>query len=391
MNQLVQFLERWMLRMHLSPEHFWLLLAPNRHTLYFNHHRAAIISTRVRIASASFALLTLLWIPVDMLLLPEPGATIMALLRACGVGLFVYLAWPDAASRKNLARAQARLGLMLMAPTALYLAAAYFLAGVPFSGPDLVLAQLYKMLPFVVISGLCLFPLTLIESVLYAIILAPLFALGVLFNGDYAWESTLASIWIFVLLLGVFVMAGVVQLFYMFALVDRVSYDPLTKAFSRRSGQDLLDLYYHIAESHDRSLAIGFVDLDNFKSINDTYGHEAGDEALKQAVEALKGYIRQGDMIVRWGGEEFLLLLPNADIRGVRAVLERITEGWLGLRPDGQSMLTASIGLAERKVDGAEDWESLVELADQRMYEAKNSGKARAVSCNGEVFASDLI
>jgi diguanylate cyclase (GGDEF)-like protein len=140
----------------------------------------------------------------------------------------------------------------------------------------------------------------------------------------------------------------------------------------------MIDLYFHLALDQDSPFALAFVDLDHFKSINDNFGHDQGDVALKMAVTQLQRHFRRSDMVIRWGGEEFLMIFPNTDLMGLRGAMERLMLNWLGSRPDGKP-LTASIGVAERKQDGINDWPQLLELADQRMYLAKQGGRARVM------------
>ena len=144
------------------------------------------------------------------------------------------------------------------------------------------------------------------------------------------------------------------------------------------TGEELLDLQFIATSRSGTPLSIAFIDLDNFKQINDAYGHEAGDQALEAASGSLRTAIRSGDMLVRWGGEEFVVILPGATSDEAQQVMERLRANGLGKRPDG-SLLTASIGIAERIQDHAEDCRQLVEIADQRMYQAKMQGKDRMV------------
>ena len=210
-------------------------------------------------------------------------------------------------------------------------------------------------------------------------------AIGAWSSDHFSWAAYLGQMWLMLLILGVAVVAGVGQLRYMIALVSRASQDPLTGVFTRRSGGEVIDLQYRVSERQDTPFAVAFFDLDNFKSINDTYGHDEGDNALRTLVGTLRKKLRTSDIIVRWGGEEFVVILGNTDVDGAKLVLRRIMADWLGQRPDG-GPLTASIGFAERRADKVEDWPVLVELADQRMYKAKKGGKARAVGCGEEVI-----
>nr|WP_282099962.1 GGDEF domain-containing protein [Thauera aromatica] len=165
--------------------------------------------------------------------------------------------------------------------------------------------------------------------------------------------------------------------------------DPLTGAFSRRSGAEALELMFRLAMMAGKPLTVMFLDLDRFKAINDGYGHDAGDEALRTLVEHLRRTLRRGDVLVRWGGEEFLVILPEMPADQLPSFLARLREGGLGLRPDGGA-LSASIGIAERLADGADDWQKLVSIADQRMYAAKQGGRDRAVLPDGTMAALGL-
>lgn len=167
-----------------------------------------------------------------------------------------------------------------------------------------------------------------------------------------------------------------------FIYLNRASHDPLTNALTRRSGVDVLDLHFRLACDQDAPLSVLFIDADNFKSINDNFGHEAGDQALKGIAAKLHELSRQADVVIRWGGEEFVMILTNTPITGASVVVGRILHDGLGMRPDGMP-LTVSMGLAERQNDGIADWSQLIAFADERMYVAKASGKACCVNHEG--------
>jgi len=133
-----------------------------------------------------------------------------------------------------------------------------------------------------------------------------------------------------------------------------------------------------------RPLSLVFVDLDHFKLVNDRYGHEEGDRVLHNAAEALQKTLRQSDIVVRWGGEEFLVIMPETDGAGAISALKRLRTNGLGLRPDGTPQ-TASIGLAECLSDNLATYSELIELADHRMYQAKASGRDRVFAREGYV------
>ena len=188
------------------------------------------------------------------------------------------------------------------------------------------------------------------------------------------WPSFAGAFWLLALITGVSNLAGMSQLAFMIALVRQAIRDPLTGVFSRRSGEETLELQFTIAKRSMAPLSIAFVDLDHFKSVNDSFGHEAGDSVLKSAAMSIGQQLRRGDMLVRWGGEEFVLILPNTDMGQARIAMKRLRQAGFGLRPDQQA-ITASIGLSELKEENVDTWRELVEIADQRMYFAKGHGR----------------
>ncbi len=235
----------------------------------------------------------------------------------------------------------------------------------------------YAFLPFVLMAGLTIFPLTLIENLVLSVLLLLAQALaGYLSWATLNWPSFAGAFWLLILIAGVASLASMSQLAFMFALVRQAIRDPLTGVFSRGSGEEILRLQWDSAQRKNGALALAFIDLDHFKSINDNHGHEAGDQVLREAARRLVVKLRGSDSLLRWGGEEFLLIMPDTDMQQAHSALERIVGEGLGTRPDGTA-LTASIGLAERTCDQVGDYRDLLELADKRMYYAKTSGRNR--------------
>lgn len=156
--------------------------------------------------------------------------------------------------------------------------------------------------------------------------------------------------------------------------------DGLTGLFNHRHFQELLQSEYLRAERYQQPLSCMMLDLDHFKSINDTYGHPFGDEVLKAVAATLAGVARQVDVIARYGGEEFVAILPNTDLEGALKLAERIRDE-ISAQPfqfEEQSVqLTVSIGVAtsdDRRVTGERD---LVKQADAALYQAKWQGRNR--------------
>ncbi|MBI1320740.1 MAG: diguanylate cyclase [Candidatus Hydrogenedens sp.] len=153
---------------------------------------------------------------------------------------------------------------------------------------------------------------------------------------------------------------------------------PLTAVGNRRYAEIALKSACEELNRYGWRFAVLFADLDHFKSVNDTYGHKAGDEVLKVAAQALKGALRNFDFVGRWGGEEFIVILPNMNDELLPVVAERCRAAIESAvyEHDGKVIrITASLGatLAREK----ETTEELVERADQLMYQSKQAGRNR--------------
>ena len=126
----------------------------------------------------------------------------------------------------------------------------------------------------------------------------------------------------------------------------------------------------------NKALCLMMIDVDNFKAFNDQYGHIAGDSVLVAVAEALREYLRPTDLVARFGGDEFAVLLPDLQIKQARQTAERIRQQIAGLSPPSLSTaVTVSIGIADRTDD--DDVATLVQRADAAMYDAKEAGRNR--------------
>ncbi len=158
--------------------------------------------------------------------------------------------------------------------------------------------------------------------------------------------------------------------------------DPLTGTFNRRTFLDLAEKEIARSRRSQAPLALVMFDLDLFKSVNDRHGHLAGDYVLKRFVEVARMCLRQEDLLVRYGGEEFCLLLPDTDTDDAAALAERIrgaTEYSLFVFNDGKTekpiSVTVSGGVAKLDPNTEEDVDSLVARADEALYAAKAGGR----------------
>jgi two-component system cell cycle response regulator len=166
-------------------------------------------------------------------------------------------------------------------------------------------------------------------------------------------------------------------------LYESAMHDPLTGVYNRRYLDGHLDAEFAFASRHGTSLSLLLIDADHFKRVNDSFGHAAGDTALRALAGHLKSSVRAEDMIARFGGEEFAVLAREISVEGALAVAERIrrsVEATPVKLDDGRSVpLTVSIGvvtMGSRRPYASSD--ALLEAADEALYRAKEAGRNRS-------------
>jgi len=156
--------------------------------------------------------------------------------------------------------------------------------------------------------------------------------------------------------------------------------DALTGLFNRRYMEETLERELARAERGRRPLTVIMLDLDHFKQFNDTYGHEAGDMLLREAGRIMRTIIRRSDLACRYGGEEFVLILPDAPLEIGLTCLERLRTGVrelaVPIRGQTASAITLSAGIATYPEHGV-DSGSLLQASDRALYRAKHEGRDR--------------
>jgi diguanylate cyclase (GGDEF)-like protein len=160
--------------------------------------------------------------------------------------------------------------------------------------------------------------------------------------------------------------------------------DPLTNVYNRGFFDEAIEKYVAMAHRSGRPICMMMIDVDAFKSVNDTYGHTEGDKVLQLLAAALVASVRASDYVCRYGGEEFAILLPGTELEQAQVLADRIVTdipgalatGWAGA---GVRAVTVTIGVAEypREASSGAD---LLNVADRRLYAGKNAGRARAVA-----------
>jgi len=159
---------------------------------------------------------------------------------------------------------------------------------------------------------------------------------------------------------------------------DEISHtDALTLLPNRK--RIIADLQREVifSDRYGTPLAISMVDIDHFKSVNDTYGHLTGDGALRKLAMELRDHIRHPDSIGRYGGEEFLVVLPHSTVKAAAEQAERLCKHVRSLvipSDENEITLTISIGVAQYKIH-KEDWQEFLSRADNALYQAKNNGR----------------
>jgi len=136
-----------------------------------------------------------------------------------------------------------------------------------------------------------------------------------------------------------------------------------------------------LGQQQDAAFSVLMIDIDHFKRVNDTHGHDRGDVALRELGQCLQSAARQGDSVVRYGGEEFALILPNSDAEQSLRVAQRVHQIIAAARPGGLD-LTVSIGVATTETGQSHDLLATLKLADEAVYAAKRQGRNRTVHRN---------
>jgi len=161
--------------------------------------------------------------------------------------------------------------------------------------------------------------------------------------------------------------------------------DPLTDLNNRRGFLPVAESLWSLVKRKNRNSCVAMIDIDHFKDINDQYGHAAGDRILKEIADELDASRRHGDLLARWGGEEFILLLPETDLAEAHTVAERFRRNveQLVVSESGEAIrCTVSIGVASRHSESVSLKDAIV-MADLALYEAKIEGRNRVCSGSG--------
>ena len=171
------------------------------------------------------------------------------------------------------------------------------------------------------------------------------------------------------------------EVYYRKELERLAATDSMTNLYNRRHFSELATTVVKLAKRSGLIYSVIIVDIDKFKHINDNYGHTIGDDVIIALAKALKYNTRESDIVSRWGGEEFVILLPQTEEEGAIEVAEKLRKRVETLMvPAGHDKyvtFTISLGVASAKLDGKYDIESVISCADKALYLAKEAGRNR--------------
>ena len=359
---------------------FLEVISTRYHHSLLAEYRTQLISSRVRLIALLFALFTPLWMIIDVYSFPHGAADdliaghLVTSVAFAGIPLF----WRFHPRPRNI---YLTVGTLFAIASLFFIYSRIVLSGYKLDSVGSAMACGYAFLPFLIITEFAVFPFTIVETLVFS---SPLLGAFLAFNflqpeGLIPGINNMITIWILLLISTVGGMASLSQLQFMRKLFEQSTTDPLTGALNRRSGEQYLSRLFSQASRHCYPLSVAFLDLDDFKMVNDRFGHDAGDAVLVSLVSALTANLRHEDVVIRWGGEEFVVVLPYATASQARDRLDAIADKSRPARPDGQSV-TWSGGIAYAPGDAPVSWRALIDCADARLLQAKAAGKACTIA-----------
>lgn len=357
------------------------VLRSKSHPGVFTRHRAGFINNRVHVLAILFSVFVAIWACINFafFVFPLAASLFVGLLLAAlaFVSLAIVCRWDP-----TIAHARIGIAFLLGISAAVFIFSNELLSGAVLTTSGRIAAASYALLPLVLLISLGLFPLVAFELILFTFPVVSVFVVAYLTNVSMALPTFVVLAILFVLILcGIVAGANSIsQLQLMRQMFQESLRDPLTRAINRHSGETILQLHIAQIRRKPAPLCVAFLDLDNFKEINDRFGHDAGDGVLRCMADLLRTSLREGDTLIRWAGDEFLIIMPHAKSGDASLRLEMLIERAKFPRI-GNTTLTWSGGIAEWPSEAKNfGWQDLVALADSRMYRAKGAGRNRVLT-----------
>ncbi len=201
------------------------------------------------------------------------------------------------------------------------------------------------------------------------------------YEQDNTYEIFDSVFWYNIILGNIIIILILIFVFYVLQMNEKLkliaSTDKLTGLFNRNKFYEIISNEIERAKRYNRPLSLIIFDIDHFKKINDTFGHNIGDYVLKTIATIIKKNIRKNDTPFRWGGEEFIVLTPETDINGAATFAEKLREAVENYKFDKVVKVTISLGVAQYDPKKDKDIDSLINRADEALYKSKESGRNR--------------
>lgn len=334
----------------------------------------AIVRARVLALAPVLAVLTIAWSVLDLLVLPrEALAPVFAARGLIAVALLL------------LARHGRQLRVLMLLRLFLWIQALGFgvMQALFVPPPGTGVSVGYELAPFVIAAQIALFPVSWLHALRLGVAPVGALALGALDTGlldDGFWRDA----WLVALLVGTAAWTAHAQFRLLASLTsarDDAARDALTGLANRRAAQARLDVEAARFDRAKALLSVLTLDLDRFKGVNDRWGHAVGDQVLRAVAAAISAELRACDLGARFGGEEFLVVLPDTPLDDALRVAERIRRRIAALAIETEQALlqvTVSIGVAQLRAD--EDIEAMLARADAALYRAKAEGRDRCLA-----------
>lgn len=343
-------------------------------TRTFQAQQTAVIRQRIRMLAPVVAMLVLLWIGLDVLAL-DPHELRVVVPARVGMAVGLLLLARHAASVPAAVIVRAFLALQVVGFGLIQVAV----------GPDDAGALRigYGVFPMVLAAQLAVFPMVWYATLRTGLWSLTLAAIPHLLAPSLNQVALLDSLWQVGLIVMVVTWASHTQLRMLIALLTArrdATHDPLTGLENRRSTGHRLQVELARATRQGEPLAVLMLDLDHFKHVNDAWGHTVGDQVLTAVAQTLQTGVRAADVVGRYGGEEFLAILPSTPPHEAIDVAERLRQAVSDLRVPaghGHIAITVSIGIAV--FTDAENLATLIARADTALYRAKAEGRDRCV------------
>jgi diguanylate cyclase (GGDEF)-like protein len=349
------------------------LLSTNLHSKDFVNTRTGFITSRLWLICIFFALSVPVCSFFDFILFSQQEARYLLAARLLLSFCLVILAF-ILKTQPTVRKVRIIMPLVFLIPMFFFIFTMIIIS----STPNENIPVIFEMMPYLILAMLGLFPLTISGGALVILLIFIPFIGFELWISNSSYWILFNDIWLFLLFAGISLWLQVGQLSMLMKLYRESTVDPLTKLINRRVLFRLAD--NDLKEQSDFSLIM--FDLDRFKRINDTYGHGVGDKVLVSTAQVIQRELRPSDIVARFGGEEFVAILPEIGLEDATRIGKRIgrmiSQESVQLSDGLVIKTTSSIGVTQKRVN--ESLDEALKRADDFLYYAKENGRNQVVS-----------